>query len=118
MNSKEAVQNYLFAERVKTNLITVSQMITVLYELKGAEKSGAKKMLKIFAGAIGQDLRMAYNISKNKEFSEASEILGQVEGMIDNEDFDDASLAVGSAMTKATTPAQESWQVLSENEII
>ncbi|MDD4300716.1 MAG: hypothetical protein PHO78_08710, partial [Methanomicrobium sp.] len=68
MNSKEAIQNYLFAERAKTNLITLSQMISVLYELKGAEKSGAKKMLKLFAGAVGLDLRMAYNVSKNQNF--------------------------------------------------
>ncbi|MBP2132967.1 hypothetical protein J2128_000888 [Methanomicrobium sp. W14] len=118
MNSKEAIQNYLFAERVKTNLITVSQMIPVLCELKGAEKTGAKRMLKILIGSINQDLIIAYNKSKKAEFLEASGILENSENMIDNEDFDDFSLAVGKAMTKATTPAQQAWQVLSENEFV
>ena len=118
MNSKEAIQSYLFAERAKTNLITASQMTSVLYELKGAEKSGAKKMLKLFIGAIGQDLGMAHKVTGKQEFLEASGILEQAESMIDNEDFDDAQLAVGRAITKATTPAQQAWQVLSENEFV
>ncbi|MDD3977531.1 hypothetical protein L1994_07040 [Methanomicrobium antiquum] len=118
MNSKEAIQNYLFAERAKTNLITLSQSASVLYELKGAEKSGAKKMLKIFAGAIGQDLGLAYNTTKNQSFKDANEILEQAEGMLENEDLEDASLAISSAITKATTPAQQAWQVLSKNELI
>ena len=118
MNSKEAIQNYLFAERAKTNLITASQMIAVLYELKGAEKSGAKKILKIFIGAIGHDLGIAHKVSGKQEFSDASGILEQTESMIDNEDFDGAQLSVSSAITKATTPAQQAWQVLSENEFV
>ena len=38
MNPKEAIQSYLFAERAKTNLITLSQMITVLSDLKRSEE--------------------------------------------------------------------------------
>ena len=80
--------------------------------------SFVKKMLKLFIGAIGQDLGMAHKVTGKQEFLEASGILEQAENMIVNEDFDDAQLAVGSAITKATTPAQQAWQVLSKNEFV
>lgn len=118
MNPKEAIQSYLFAERAKTNLITLSQMTTILSDLKGAEKSGAKRMFKLLVNAVAQDLTFAEKSTGSKEFLDAVKILDGIESMLDNDEFDDVSRAIGNAMTQATTPAQQGWQVLSENELV
>ncbi len=118
MIPKEAIQNYLFAERAKTNLITLSQMNTVMSDLKGAEKSGAKRMFKLLVNAVAQDLTFAEKSTGSKEFLDAVKILDSIEPLLDNDEFNDISTAIGNAMTQATTPAQQGWQVLTENELV
>ncbi|WOF15631.1 hypothetical protein F1737_02480 [Methanoplanus sp. FWC-SCC4] len=118
MDSKKAVQNYIFAERAKVNMIAASQMTAVLSDFKGAEKTGAKKMIDILLNIFQSDLELGFKTTGSKEFSEAVSIIDEVKKMIENEDFSDASNQIGIAITKVTTPAQEAWQKLSENELV
>ena len=72
----------------------------------------------MLVNAVAQDLTFAEKATGSKEFLEAVKILDGIAPMLDNDEFDDVSLAIGNAMTQATTPAQQGWQVLSENGLV
>lgn len=118
MNSNEAVQSYLFGENGKLNLITASQTIAVISGLKGAEKSGAKKVLLILLDSYWTQLNLAGQKTGFKEFGESADLIDKAKKQIEDEDFDDAVMTLSMAITKCTTPAQSAWSVLSENELI
>ncbi|UUX91798.1 hypothetical protein [Methanoplanus endosymbiosus] len=118
MNSNEAVQAYLFGENSKVNLITASQTVPVISGLKGAEKSGAKKVLFILLDSYWTQLNLAGQKTGFKEFGEAADLIDKAKKQIEIEDFDDAVITISMAITKCTTPAQSAWAVLSENELI
>ena len=115
---KKAVMNYLFSERAKTNLITVSKMTALAGDFKGAEKSGAKKFLTIFLESILSELEEGYGKTNQAEFQKASQLLDNAKKFLEFDDFEQAILEISKAVTECTTPAQKSWQVLSENELV
>ena len=115
---KQAVQNYLFSERAKNNLISVSKMLALAGELKGAERTGAKKIIVVFLESIQSELEHGSALTGETEFQKASGILDNVKNFLEFDDFEQAAPEIGKAITECTTPAQKSWQVLSENEII
>ncbi len=115
---KQAVMNYLFSERGKTNLITVSKMLALLGDYKGAEKSGAKKFLTLFIESIQAELEQGYSKTNSVEFRNASTLLDNAKKFLEFDDLEQAALEIGKAVTECTTPAQNSWQVLSENELV
>lgn len=115
---KQAVTNYLFSERGKTNLITVSKMLALLGDFKGAEKTGAKKMVTVFIESIQNELEQGYSKTKETEFQNASGFLDNAKKFLEFDDLEQASLEIGKAVTECTTPAQKSWQTLAENELV
>lgn len=115
---KQAVMNYLFSERAKNNLITASKMIALAGDFKGAEKSGAKKFLAIFIESIQSELEQGYGKTKQAEFKSASKLLDNAKRYLEFDDFEQATLEISKAVTECTTPAQNSWQVLAENELV
>ena len=118
MDRKKAVLNYLFSERAKTDLITVSKMLALLSDYKGAERSGAKKFIVIFLGSVQSDLSQGFEKTGSVEFSRASEMLEKAKNYLELDDLEQASLEIGRAVSECTTPAQNSWQVLAENELV
>lgn len=115
---KQAVTNYLFSERAKTNLIAASKMLSLVGDFKGAEKSGAKKFLVVFLESIQAELEHGFANSNEAEFQKAVELLDNVKKYLEFDDFEQAALEISKAITECTTPAQKSWQVLSENELV
>lgn len=115
---KQALLNYLFSERAKNNLITASKMLALTEGFKGAEKSGAKKLLGIFIESIQSELDEGYAKTSQTEFKNASGLLDNAKQFIEFDDFEKATLEISKAVTECTTPAQNSWQVLSENELV
>lgn len=115
---KQAVKNYLFSESAKNNLISASKMLALTGDLKGAEKSGAKKFLIVFLESIQSELEHGFAKTNQTEFQKAVGLLDNVKSSLEFDDFEKASLEIGKAITECTTPAQKSWQILSENELV
>ncbi|MEA2035041.1 MAG: hypothetical protein U9N40_06085 [Euryarchaeota archaeon] len=118
MNSKEAVERYHFAERSKSELIIASNMVTMVSDFKGSEKTGAKKMLLSLIESFRSELDIAHRMTSVADFQIASDHLGGAVSLIETEEFEKALLKISKAMSAAITPAQESWQYLSDHEFI
>ncbi len=118
MNSKEAVERYHFAECFKSELIIASKMVTMVSDFKGSEKTGAKKMLLSLINSFRSELDVAHRRTSVSDFQVAGDYLGEAVSLIETEESEKALLKISEAISAAVTPAQESWQYLSEHEFI
>ena len=64
MNTKTAIHIYQYAERIKSELIIASGLLTRLDTMKGDERIGAEKMMTSFLEALCGEIRIAQNIEK------------------------------------------------------
>ncbi|MFA5397112.1 MAG: hypothetical protein WC346_13975 [Methanogenium sp.] len=115
MNPKNAVAEYQFSERSKSELIAASQIVATLYDYKGAEKAPAKRVTTNFLELFRSNLLMGFNATKNQNFKKSADRVSEAISCIEADTFADASQKLGDAISLATTPAQEAWEFLSEH---
>ena len=115
MNAKEAVAEYQFSERSKSELMAASQIVATLYDYKGAEKTAAKRVTTSFLELFRSNLMMGFNGTKNTNFKRAADRVSEAISRIEADEFAEASQKLGEAVSLATTPAQEAWEFLSEH---
>ena len=118
MNAKEAVAEYQFSERSKSELIAASQIVATLYDYKDAEKSAAKRVTTNFLELFRSNLIIGFNVTKNLNFKKAADRVSEAISRIESDEFAEASQKLGDAVSFATTPAQEAWEFLSKNEFL
>ncbi|KQC04318.1 MAG: hypothetical protein APR53_10780 [Methanoculleus sp. SDB] len=118
MDLKDAVLQFSYAERAKSELIIVSALTGSLEGYKGDERTGARRMLSSVSGAVSSELAFASQATSNEDFTRAVSLLNEAMSRIDGEDYSGASETIGRAISAVTTAAQRAWQVLSDNELV
>jgi hypothetical protein len=118
MDLKDAVLQFSFAERAKSELIIASHLTGSLAGYKGDERNGARQMLSALLGAVSSELAFASRAISNEDFTSAVSLLDEALGQIDREEYSGASETIGRSITAATTAAQHAWQVLSEHGLV
>jgi hypothetical protein len=96
MDPKTAVMNYQYGERAKSELILMSQLSLALTGFSEQERAGGKKMLLMMMESVRSEIAFAEKSTEPEE----------------------ASRRIAAAISAATTPAQEAWQVLSEHGLL
>lgn len=118
MDLKDAVLQFSFAERAKSELIIASHLTGSLAGYKGDERNGARRMLAAFMGAVSSELAFASQVTSNEDFASAVSLLNEAMDQIDGEEYSGASETIGRSISAATTAAAHAWQVLSEHGLI
>ncbi len=118
MDLPAAVKNYQFGERAKSSLIMVSQLCVALTGFKDQEKTGARRMLIMMMESTRAELQFAVHSTGHSSFQKAVNSLNEAISLVESDQADQASLKIGTAVSAATTPAQEAWQVLSEHGLL
>ena len=113
MDDKTAVKMYQFGERAKSELILVSQLLTVLAELKDREFAGGKRILLTLMEGIRTELGFALASTGSGSFQRAINHLNEAISLVESGQPGPATLRVADAISDATTAAQQAWQVLS-----
>jgi hypothetical protein len=115
MDQKAAVKNYQFGERAKSELIILSQLCIALPGFSEQERTGAKKMLLLTMESVRSELQYAANSTGHREFTRAVTALNTAISLVESNQPEGATEKIAAAISAATTPAQEAWQVLSEH---
>lgn len=118
MDLKTAVRSYQFGEKAKSELIIISQLSIALTGYAEAERAGARRMLLMMMDAVRNELQFAFKSTGQIEFSKAINALSEAISLTESNSFEEASQKVAVAISASTTPAQESWQVLSEHGLL
>ena len=118
MDPKTAVINYQYGERAKSELILMSQLSLALTGFSDNERSGAKKMLLMMMESVRSELTFAEKSTGHREFTKAINSLNEAISLTESNQPEEASRKIAIAISAATTPAQEAWQVLSEHGLL
>jgi hypothetical protein len=118
MDTKEAVKAYQFGERAKSELLLLSQLLTVVSDLKGAERTGGKRIVLTAMEFIRMETGFAFRSTQLADFTRANDRISEAISLAESDKFFEASQPIGMAVSAATTAAQKGWQVLSDHELL
>jgi len=118
MDIPTAVNSYQFGERAKSELIVVSQLCMALSGFPDTQKSGGKKMLLLLMEQVRNEVAFAAKSTGQREFEQAVNSLSEAISLVESDQPDQASEKLAAAISASTTPAQRSWQVLSEHGLL
>ena len=118
MDTKEAVKAYQFGERAKSELLLLSQLLTLVADLKDAERAGGKKVLLTAMEVIRIETEFAVRSTSLADFQRAIARISEAISLAESDQFFEASQKIGTAVSAATTAAQNGWQVLSGHGLL
>jgi hypothetical protein len=118
MDPRDAVIRYQHGERAKSELIIASQLLMTLPENKDDAKTGAKRMLLSMMQAVRTELAFSLKATEENEFNIAIDQLNEAISLVESDEYEAASVKIGSSISAATTVAQMGWQVLKEHGLI
>jgi hypothetical protein len=118
MDLPTAVKSYQFGERVKSELIVVSQLCSALTGFPDTQKSGGRKMLLLLMEQVRSEVVFAAKSTREREFEKAINSLNEAISLVESDQPDEAAEKLAAAISASTTPAQNAWQVLSEHGLL
>jgi hypothetical protein len=118
MEPKTAVMNYQYGERAKSELILISQLSLALSGFSDQDRAGGRKMLLMMMESVRSELSFAQKSTGHREFTKAINSLNDAISLTESNQPEEASRKIAAAISAATTPAQEAWQVLSEHGLL
>lgn len=118
MNTKDAVKAFQYGDRAKSELLILSQLITVAGDLPEKEQGGGKRILLTCMELVRSETEFAYRSTQHPDFQRVINSLSEAISLVESNQFADASHRIGASITAATTAAQRGWQVLNEHGLI
>jgi len=118
MDSATAVKNYQYGERAKSELIVLSQLSLALSGFSEQDRAGGRKMLLMMMESVRSELAFAQKSTGHSMFTKAINFLSEAISLTESNQPEEASQKIAMAISAATTPAQEAWQVLSEHGLL
>jgi hypothetical protein len=106
MELADDIVRYQYAERAKSELIVLSQMLMTLSDYRDAERAGAKRMLLSFMSSFRAEIDFSYRATSLPDFRRASELLSRAISMTESDAWGPAGLKLSEAISAVTTIAQ------------
>jgi hypothetical protein len=118
MDLATAVKSYQFGERAKSELIIASQLCLALTGFAENERAGGRRMLLMLMESVRNEIQFAAGSTGQSEFKKAIDALNVAISLLESNQPEQASEKIAMAISAATTPAQEAWQVLEKHGIL
>jgi hypothetical protein len=118
MDTKEAVKAYQFGERAKSELLLLSQLLTVVSDLKEKERVGGRKILLTAMELVRTETEFAFRATNLTDFQRAVDRISEAISLAESDKLFEASQPISLAVSAATTAAQKGWQVLSDHGLL
>jgi hypothetical protein len=118
MNTREAILDLQYAEKMKSGLIIGTGLLDQLVSLKGDEFSGGKKVLIWYLEGLLREIRIAENVLGKGHYGDLERRVMEVIGRVQMSQNQDALRSLSEAISSATTSCQASMSFLVENRLI
>ena len=119
MDTRKAILDFQYSEKMKSGLIIGTALIEQLMSLKNEDEfSGGKKVLIWYLEALLRELRIADNVLGLGHYGDLERKLMEVIGRIQVSQFQDAVRSFSEAISMATTSCQSSMSYLIEKKLV
>lgn len=115
---KKSIIIFNYVEKIKTNLIITSSLLTVLESLKDEEIAGAEKLLIAYLNALIQEVNIVANASGIQGFLDVRVKLEETVEQTKRHNYVNALKLVSEAVSLTTTSGNQAAEKLKENNLI
>jgi len=118
METREAILNLEYSEKMKSGLIIGVGLLEQLLSLKGDELSGGKKILALYLEGLLREVRIAGNVLGLNHYGDLERKMMEVIGRVQMSQFQEAQWSFSEAISLATTSCQTSMSFLMEKKLL
>jgi len=118
MNTRKAILTYMYAERIKSELIIASGLLATLDGLEGNVRLGAEKMMASFLEALAGEIRIAQHVERSMNFIGAERKIMEAMGKIKRSERSEINLCISEALSLVTTCSSGAMKVLMSRRLI
>lgn len=114
MNTSEAIMAFSQSEKIKSGLISLTQVLEVLHHQSPEERRGAEQMFRILLSAMVHEVRLAKTLAGRGEWEEIESLIDRALVMMDSGVGEEGLIHLARAISKVTTVGQRSMAFLKE----
>jgi hypothetical protein len=118
METREAILNFQYSEKMKSGLIIGISLLDQLASLKDEELSGGKKILVGYLEGLLREVQIAGNVLGLGHYDDLERKVMEVIGRIQMSQFQEAQRSFSEAISLATTSCQSSMSLLMEKRLV
>ena len=118
METREAILNLEYSEKMKSGLIIGTGLLDQLVSLKDEELSGGKKILVGYLEGLLREVRIAGSVLGLGHYDDLERKVMEVIGRIEMSLFQEAQRSFSEAISLATTTCQTSMSFLMEKKLL
>ncbi len=119
METREAILNFQYAEKMKSGLIIGTALLDQLASLKKEEELyGGIKVLVWYLEGLLREVRIAQNVLGSTHFADLERKLMETIGRIHMSQFQEAQASFSEAISIATTSCQAAMNFLMEKRLV
>ena len=118
METREAILDFQYSEKMKSGLIIGVGILYQLDSLKDMEHSGGMKVLIWYLEGLLREIRIGENVLGLGHYSELQRKVMEVIGRVQMSQFEEAQSSFSEAISLATTSCQSSMSFLIERHLI
>ncbi|MEM2916914.1 MAG: hypothetical protein QXN63_00960 [Candidatus Bathyarchaeia archaeon] len=106
------------AEKIKSELIIASKLITEIESVEEKNVDGAKKLLMSFLDALKGEIRLARNVSGLRDFDEIEAKIEEIRHNVNLLKFSEALKNVSETISFVTNIGQQAMHELAERNLL
>jgi hypothetical protein len=117
-NSREAILLFHFADRLKSELLIASQLLTALLQLKGQEQEGGKRLFLDYFRALEREMSLGIAFVNEQDMIRVRTVLSGLTGMVDSNMFNEVQEHLTWIISTMTTYAQRAMEFLLKEGLL
>jgi hypothetical protein len=116
--TKDMIAHFVYAEKLKSDLILTASLLEVLKDMTDEEIAGAEKLLIAYLNALTGEANIARNVSGVRSFQDVSLKINMVVEQVKQHNYADAVKLVSEAISLVTTSGHQAAYALKEKDLI
>ena len=119
METREAILDFQYSEKMKSGLIIGTTLLDQLVSLRNdGELSGGKKVLVWYLEGLLREIRIAENVLGSGHYTDLERKVMEVIGRVHMSQFQEAQWSFSEAISLATTSCQKAMIFLVEKKLV
>jgi hypothetical protein len=116
--SREAILLFHFADRLKSELLIASKLLTSLLQLKGQEQEGGKRLFLDYFRALEGEMGLGIALINDQDMVRVRTVLTGLTGMVDSNMFNEVQEHLTWIISTMTTYAQRAMEFLMKGKLL